>query len=367
MKAIKKRIIAVLVVCILFLIFGFLLYPRDKDQSEYIFDKKYNIRLTDVNKSRSALPRRQASENLVPLNQAGEAASETDPAFDIKAIFSEGLINAHTTLKYFKHLEHQFRKTATLEEHFKQVREYLFSHFPENEAKILFGTYQKYLECEMALGDEYKNFTGAGSPEEAIAILRRIQDFRRERLGQELADQLFGTDVKAKEYAFRRAAIVADDSLYGKDKEDRIRELNADMWGEEAAAVEEHPNPYNRYQEKLEVYTKDLEDLASDAARQEKIKEFRKEFFPPETVEKLEAIDSQVVEEQVREENYQAAAKQVREDSNLSDRQKEERIRQLQDRTFGEEADALRRREAMEKGREEFIQQKQQKPAGATE
>lgn len=369
MIAYKKRIIAVSAVCLLFLVLGFILYPRDTDQSEYIFDKTYDIRLRDVTQSRSALPRQQTpprSDGSILGDEDG-ASTETDPEFDLKALFSEGLINAHTTLKYFKHLEHHFRKTTTLGEHFEKIRDYLFSHFPGDEAQVLFDTYQIYLQCEMDLLDEYKNFSAATTTEEALAVLRRIQDFRRERMGRDLADNLFGADVKAKEYAFRRAAIVNDDKLYGDEKEKRIGELNTGMWGEEAGAVEEHPNPYNRYQEKLKIYEKDLSGLSSDGARQEKIRTFREAFFPPETIEKLEAVDRQILEAEAREQTYMEAETQILKEPGLTDIQKEEKIRQLQDLTFGEDAESFRRREAIVQGKEALIMENQQKAAGMTE
>ncbi len=355
----KKKVIAVSTVCVIFFLLGILLYPRNSNQPEYIIDKQYEIRLSDVEKSRSSLPRTQ--QILSEKHNEGEPA-DNGTIIDLKAVFSEGLINTRTTLKYFKHMEHLFRKSTTLGEHFDKVKQYLFSHFPEDEAGILFDTYEKYLICEMDLLGEYRNFTGAGTPEEALDVLARIQDFRRARLGRELADKLFGADVKAKEYAFRRAAIVTDD-LYGEEKENRIRELNEGMWGNEADDVEAHPNPYNRYQEKIKLYQKDLGEMASDAARQEKIRDFRKDFFEPETVEKLDAVDRQIAEEQQRENDYKEAENQILETAGLSDAEKEERIRQLQEQIFKDSAEEFRRRDTIQKDRESFIRQRRENSA----
>ena len=57
------------------------------------------------------------------------------------------------------------------------------------------------------MADEFRSFGLVRTPEDAIEILKQMQAFRRERLGVELADQLFGPDVKAREYAFRSTAL----------------------------------------------------------------------------------------------------------------------------------------------------------------
>jgi lipase chaperone LimK len=206
----------------------------------------------------------------------------------------------------------------------------------------------------MDLLEEYKHFSGVQTPEEAIDMLKQIQAFRRQRLGQELADRLFGTDVKAKEYAFRRAAIVRDNTLYGREKEERLAELNKDMWGDESAAVDAHRNAYNQYQETLQIYQKDLDEAASEAARQKKLRQLREEHFSPEVVAKFEEIDQQMDEAAEREKTYREQAGAIESNEALSEAEKEKRIRNLQSEVFGEDAAAFRRREAIRKGREEM-------------
>jgi lipase chaperone LimK len=192
--------------------------------------------------------------------------------------------------------------------------------------------------------------------------LKQIQQFRRDRLGVELADKLFGADVKAKEYAFRRADIVGDKLLYGEAKEDMLKQLNEDMWGEDADAVEKHPNDYNRYKEKLLIYKKDMDEIDSDELRQKKIKEFRNEFFTPEVVKRLDKVDQQIVAEKQNNDDYREKEKKILENTGLTEETKNKKIEALQNEMFGEEADAFRRRENMRIGLEKMIQENQKKP-----
>jgi len=357
----NKKIAAFFGIIIILFIFGYWLFPGNDEQEEYIFDKSYDISYDDVKKARKTLPRVQTTSSKSSLKTTGPVAGvndnqKKDPELDMRAIFGEGLINSYTTLKYFKHLEHKFRKSTTLGEHFDEVKKYLFAEFSEEEATELFETYKAYLQCEMDLIEEFRNLTSAKSTEEAILTLRQIQDFRRDRLGAELADKLFGADVKAKEYAFRRADIVGDKSLYGQDKEDLLKKLNEDMWGEDAGAVEEHPNDYNRYKEKLLIYKKDMDEIESEAGRQSKIKEYREEFFTPEVVKRLEAVDVQIADEKQREVDYREQENKIQENTALTDDTKNKKIESLQNKMFGEEADAFRRREIMRVEKEKLIE-----------
>jgi lipase chaperone LimK len=348
MKISKKKLAAILGVCVLLLILGYWLFPKEKDaSSEYIFDNSYKISLEDVKRSRQSLPVQPLTGPDMSTAQTATEDAPKNAGLDLKAIFKDGLINSYTTLKYFKHMEHLFRKSTTPGEHLDSVKDYLFSQFPESEAKTLFETYKKYLQCEIDLAEEMKNLTTAKTTDEAIEILKQIQEFRRERLGTELADKLFGADVKAKEYAFRRADIVGDESLYGDTKAEMLQKLNADMWGEDAEKVESHPNEYNRYREKMLIYQKDLNELGPAALRQEKIKEYRKEFFTPEQVQRLDDVDRQIAAEKQTETVYREKEKQILESTGLTEEIRKQKIEALQNEMFGSESDAFRRRETM--------------------
>ncbi len=364
----NKKIIALIGLFAIIFLIGYWLFPKDQEKTEYIFDKSYNISLEDVKKARQSLPKDTSVGETAPPEAAAvdsqnsqDKVTPQEPGLDLRQIFGEGLINSYTTLKYFKHIEHLFRKSSTLGEHFDEVKKYLFDQFSEKEAQTLFDTYRTYLQCEMDLMDEFRNLTSAKSTEEAIETLKQIQAFRRDRMGTELADKLFGADVKAKEYAFRRADIVGDDTLYGETKEEMLKNLNQDMWGEDALAIEEHPNDYNRYKEKLLIYEKDLEELESEELRQAKIKEFRSEFFTPEVVKRLDEVDQQIATEEQTEMAYREKEKKILENTGLTEETKNQKIEALRKEMFGEEAEAFGRRETMRLELERMVRENQKK------
>ncbi len=360
----KRKIIAWIGILVVSFIAGYLLFPKEKNQKDYIFDKSFQLSLEDVKKAQAPLPleqppRQEPSSEVV--FSAGTADSQENPSeIDLGKIFSEGLINSFTTLKYFKHLAHSFRKSADLNDHLQQVRKYLFSQFSEKEADELYHTYEKYLRCEIRLASAFKDLNGVKSPEEALEVLMRIQEFRRDQLGDELADRLFGAYVKAQEYGLRRAAIVTDETLYGREKEDLITKLNEEMWGKEAKAVEEFqldtPEAWKRFKEKQKIYQKDISELDTKAARAEKIKEFQAQFFSADAMKRLEEADQTIAQEKQKETLYREKEKKILDDKTLSEDEKSKQLVQLQDETFGEQADSFRRKEKIRQGRESLIQ-----------
>ncbi len=346
------RIKKILALCGIAVI-GFVLYTLVARQSdskpEYIFDKNDAITLETVANSRKPLAANRS-------NKAGDtsaAGSSTELGTDIQAVFQNGGVTPET-LRYFHYLHKRFKQSTRLEDHLKEVRQYLLTQMPTDEAEKLLHIYRDYLQCEIDLVKELNNWGMPTDTQGALELLAKTQQFRRERLGKELADALFGAEVKSKEYVVRRAQIIEDKDVYGEEKERRIAELNQDMWGDEADAVENVPKPYQRYREKLKIYEKDLNEIPDDAGRKSKIREFRQASFPEDVVQRLEEVDRKIDQEKETESGYFKAEKQIADNPDLSAEERHSALERLQNETFGDQADAFRRREAIRKGLEQL-------------
>ncbi|MCP3922933.1 MAG: lipase chaperone [Desulfobacterales bacterium] len=317
-------LVSVIVVCS---VSFFLLNRKDKEQKIYIFDQHHNITLNDVEESLKITPSK--ASNSVKINLAQTSM--------IKSI-------DHKALKYFKSLEKMFPESKDLDEHFKMIKKYLLSQFPLDEATFIFETYKSYLTCEV---DISKNIDmksiNSFDPLEVIEALSNVQNLRRLKMGDDLADALFGAQVKSSEYSIRKAAILRDDSLYGNEKEEALQTLNNDMWGDESDDVGKNLSAYNLYQEKLNIYKKDIEELGSEE-KSEMIRNFRKDFFSEDAVKNLEAVESRREEEKNRESLYNEKEKEIVDSQDLDDDAKIEKIEALQDEIFGDDADNFRAR-----------------------
>lgn len=323
----KKTLISVFLISLLTIITFFSFNDR-QPVKKYIFDHNSDISLTDVKDV--SLP--FAEEKL-----AFEKAADNNADVKIKADTN--------TLKFLKSLEQLFPESKTVEEHLEAVKNRLLAKYPHEKAEALYQLYSDYLNCEIALSKEIDSESmKAGNADDVLETLAEIQDFRRENLGKATADALFGPTIKRTEYNIRKTAILNNDVLYGAEKEDAMAELNEDMWGNESGNVNQNVSAYRQYQEKVKLYKKDLGEASTKEEARELVKQFREEFFHPETIEKLEALEREKNQQTLLEASYYKKAAEFDNSQHLSTEEKEEMLRELQNDLFGENAENFRAR-----------------------
>ena len=236
----KKMIIAAALAIVVIIIIT--LVMRRNSSEGTIIDESYKIKLKDI----------ELYYKTVDFNEG-----------NIDDYFANSVINPYT-LKFFLSLDEKFKDSKNLEDHLEKVRQYLFSIMSADDAEKLFAVYKTYMNYQLGLAEKTGEWGSPRTPGEAIEFLQNIQKYRREVFGREAADALFGASVKAQEYPIRRGMIIGDKEMYGADKEKKLQELNKKMWGDEADAVDAYTKPYTRYQEKLQIYEKDLSELPTE-------------------------------------------------------------------------------------------------------
>lgn len=353
MNSRNKKILALLGLVII-IAAGTGIFLKKRSAEQYIFDKDDGIGMNDVNSLRRSVDFEGVNpseigfpDKLASENQKGHGASE-------KAVseWSDG--RGAMVLKYFRFLQSRFNSATNLATHCSEVWKYLLSVMPKNEAEKIFAMYRKYLDCEIEMAKKVSEMGQPKTLDEILERLAKVQNVRRQMLGDEMADGLYGAEIKTREYSLRRGSIVSNNDLYGSEKENEIQKLTSDMWEENAEQVQSVQSPYNKYREKLEIYRKDLNEMGSEVDREEKITEFRKQFFTPETVAKLEDVDRQIKSEKASESQYREKEAEVRASASLSEKEKREVLESLQARYFGEDSEAFKRREAIRQGGEEL-------------
>ena len=263
-------------------------------------------------------------------------------------------VNRHT-IRFFKYIQNMF-KDKSYDEHIAAVMEYLVSVMDPAEAQKLVEYYKKFLKYEDEAAALISSEGEMSSAEDYLQLLAKIKKIQTKYFGIDDAEILFGAEIKAQEYPVRRGAIMYDEKLYGKDKEERIASLNSDMWGEQADEIENSRKPYVRYQDKLSIYDKDLDEM-DEASRIEKISEFRENIFPPDVVERLNEVDKILSVESEQNKVYKANYEKIVSDSKLSDTEKKNKITELQNSIYGEQAESVRQIEEMEKGKQELLKE----------
>ncbi len=331
----KKKIITMTIgaaIILALMIVAVHLVVKKKGLQGHIIDKGYQAKLQD-----SELDYRQ--ENF------GNKKIRED--------FSSDIVNEHT-LNFFIYLDEICKSAVGLADNLGKARQYLYSVLPSETAGSMLKLYETYLNYQIGLQDKLKEWDMPTTPSESLERLAKLQEYRRTVFGKEIADIIFGASVEAQEYTIRRNAIFYDANLYATQKEQLLRELNNEMWGDELIADADVPE-YTRYQEKLQFYKKDIAELRTEEEKQAFLEHLRMEVFTPVQRQRLEEVDRTIAEEKMIKEQYFAQEKEILNNPDLSEKEREQRIRELQDATFGEEADAFRRRQAIQKGGEEFI------------
>ncbi|WP_027360365.1 lipase secretion chaperone [Desulforegula conservatrix] len=346
----KKKVLAILGILII-IIAGAGVLLKKRNAGKYIFDKDDGISMSDLNSLRQKIdfegvdPSQMGITGKVNQPEHGKSEKESSD-------WSDG--RGPMVLKYFRFLQSKYNSATNLAGHCSEVWKYLISVMPQNEAERIYAIYKKYLDCEIELAKKISEFGQPKTLDEILDRLSKVQDFRRNMLGEEMADGLYGAEIKAREYSLRRGSIVSNNELYGVEKENSLKELTSDMWEENAEQVQSIQTPYNKYREKLEIYSKDLNEMGSEEEREEKIAEFRQQFFSSDTLARLEDIDRQIKSEKESESQYREKEAEIMASANLSEKDKKEAIESLQTRYFREESEAFKRREEIRHGGEEI-------------
>ncbi len=331
------------------------------EPSEYLFDYTIGPAIDRIKESKAhiAAIKTQAQKNDGADETSDAAVSPTENPSLFRDLFSQMIVGSGTTLHYFTWLGHEYRHAASREDHLAQVRERIFSQFPPDEAGQLFARYKQYLDCEIAVADLVTRFGPVTSTEKGLALLREVQEFRRDYLGRELADNLFGERVKEKEYSVRRTAIINDSSLYAEEKQEQLDRLTQDMWGESDALESSFhkTNAYTRYREALAINQKDLDEIDGEADRQAAIDDIRHQYLSPDAIERIQAMERQQTEQQQQEQAYHAAEERISEDTTLSEEDKAEQIDRLRQEMLGDQAEAMKRRETIESTRQKRLRE----------
>lgn len=347
MNSKKKKALALLGLIIV-LIAGTGIFLKKRNSVEYIFDKDDGIGMNDVHKLREKVD----FEGVNPSKMAFPVKPTAESSDEIVSEWSDG--RGAVVLKYFKFIQSKFNASTNLATHSNDVWSYLLSAMPKKEAEKIFAMYKKYLDCEIGLATKVSEMGQPKTLNEILDNLAKVQDYRRQILGNEMADGLYGAEIKTREYSLRRGSIVGNNELYGADKENAIQQLTSDMWEESSEQVQAVQTPYNRYKEKLEIYRKDFKEMGSEEEREEKISEFRNQFFSSETVARLENVDMQIKSEKAAESLYREKETEINASTSLSEKEKKETIESLQTKYFGEDSEAFKRREAIRLGGEEL-------------
>lgn len=339
----KKIITATTIVVVLTIIIVIINHTlRNKSDQEFGSDKAYREQL---NKSASLLGLGASDQEAVRKYFSGGKDFGKEK---IKQHFTGTIVN-EDTLDFFRYMDDLFKNSKDLNDNLNSARQYLYSVFPPEQAQLMLELYRKHLTIQIDSYDSKRDKEIPQTPEEAIANLYKLQESRRAIFGRENADIIFGNSVRAEEYTIRRNAIITDSNMTGLEKERKLSILNESIWGTDTAPFEVNTTPYQQYQGKLQLYSKDFSELRTEEEKEALRQQLQRQTLSAEDIQKLADVDRELAEEKKTKEQYYAREKEILNDPSISQETKDMKIRELQDATFGEEAEAFRRRQTIQK------------------
>ena len=340
---------------LLLLIFGAILFKDSDNKKQNI--TYYDSKLPLEDKHDKSYLKNNKKNNTKNIKSETTADKKEDKKIEDNIILTpenlEAFVN-NSTVDYFNQLSKMFPNAKTLDEHYSKIYEYLLSRYGKDEADTLFAVYKKFLKCEMDLKHERMKWGLPKNKEEWMQYIQKINNYRTDSLGKQISEKLFGNEYRNMIFKMKKEDIINDDTLYGHQKEQWLEDIAMDTWGDnyEDKMYSEFRTSYDMYKEKMKLYEKDFSEM-DEEEKKEKIKEFRKQLLSDKLIKNLEEADEMTEKGYETINSYKSAETNILSDNKLTAKQKDQKIKELQDNTFGENADAFRRAEAIQKASKE--------------
>ncbi len=273
----KKNILIVSIFALAILGLGFFFSVPENERhaisaqeavNDYLIDKNQQISLHETSIARTlSLPETNANNHLSDDQEIStEEQGEELPA--------------HNLADYFRFLQTELAQGASPSERTESIREHLLSVLPSDKAGELIDLYEKFTNFEQDAVTKAKEWRMPESADETLELIGAMQQYQQEYFGIDMANRLFGAEMKVMEYNARRAIIINDLYSTGSDKEQLLDRLGKDMWGEEAyQALNNTKDPYDILDEKLLIYRNELASVDPET-RQQEINKLREIYLP---------------------------------------------------------------------------------------
>ncbi|MBF0202412.1 MAG: hypothetical protein HQK66_14110 [Desulfamplus sp.] len=257
--------------------------------------------------------------------------------------FDIALVDA-TLREYMHSLYFDYRDSKDREEFMENIRKRLLGEFSHETAMKLIKIYEAYIDCELSIQEQIPAFGTPSNEADFLVIQNEIFTFRKNALGDELADRLFGDEYYRSIFKIMGKKIYDNDSLYGAEKEMQLKQLAAEIYGNDSGREPFDKTGESLYREKLLLYKKDMAEM-NQAQRKQLIREFRKEYLSMEEIEAIEAAEDNLEISSQRDRNYDIFKNDILADPFLDADEKQEKIYELQQQIYGDMADEIRRAE----------------------
>lgn len=230
------------------------------------------------------------------------------------------------------------------------IRRYIMENFEAPDNQVLAELFSNYLDYEAKL-----HATEWPANMTQLERYREMMRIRREIFGESDADLIFGLEEARFHFSRNFADFLEEtEGMSGDERVARYEQMKRDTYGDYYDVVQERTPVFDQFELETTLRSDDLESLSS-SERTEAITELRTKYFGEEGAARMSEVDNMLAEERRSIEAYETAERQyLSENPDVSEAEKESRLRQLRIEHLGEEqADAYERRRALENSQNE--------------
>lgn len=158
--------------------------------------------------------------------------------------------------------------------------------------------------------------------------LERRRTLRRDTLGEEVAEAMFGDAEKFEEYSVNLMAVQLDESLSLAEKDQLITQYEGQL--------PERIQQRVRYEREERTLKRQIETLKQEGGKDDEIFALRSSFYGESTAERLAFMEAKTDEWLSRVESFNQSRSNILASVMLSEEQKRQQINELRNRNFNE-------------------------------
>ncbi|PID42679.1 MAG: hypothetical protein CSB48_08870 [Proteobacteria bacterium] len=211
-----------------------------------------------------------------------------------------------------------------------RITEYMTMTLPEPAASQALAILENYLEYKYELPDYRTLAPAPEGREETISYYGQLLDqrkqFRREKLGDEVAHALFGDEELYDDYSLTRISVMTDPTLTDEEKEALIIQSENTLPEAKRQQVS-----HKREERKLK---KKIADLKSAGGNEEEIYRLRVNFYGKGAAERMRYAESSSPEWRQRVALFNQERQQIEQQTDISEEQKAELINEIKNSSF---------------------------------
>lgn len=217
-----------------------------------------------------------------------------------------------------------------LDQAIERLYEYLDMTLPSPANEQARALAEQYLSYKEQLNNkQFADNTNLNDESNLADIKHALADrkkLRREILGEENSQAIFGYEERYEDFSFKRLEINANHEL-SKDEKDRLIAQAEQSLPEKLADK-------MRYQRESKNLESKIADLKQSAGNEAEIFQLRKDFYGEKVAERLAYLEDQSPAWQQRVNDFYMEQQAIQNNTSLSNEQKKQEIKALKNQSF---------------------------------